>query len=185
MRELVLVTGASGFIGGRLLPAATSFGLSVRAATRKAERAASLPEGSDYIEVGDLGPSTEWSAALEGVATVIHLAARAHQLRDASVDPLSQFRRVNTQGTLKLAADAANAGVKRFVYVSSIGVNGGVTNGRRFSEADLPAPCSFYAISKWEAEQGLYQLQESTRMDVVVVRPPLVYGPAPPETLNG
>ena len=183
MGEVVLVTGASGFIGSRLLPAVTRHGLSVRATIRNMERAALLPAGTDYIEVADLGRSMHWSAALEGVGVVIHLAATAHRLHDKRAVALSQFRRVNTQGTLRLGMESAKAGAKRFVYVSSIGVNGSATMGKPFSESDVPAPGSSYAISKWEAEQGLYKLQKETGMEVVVVRPPLVYGPGAPGNL--
>lgn len=180
----MLVTGANGFVGSRVLPALVRHGLSVKAAIRNMQRLASLPEGTDYIEVADLGPSTEWSAALEGISVVIHLAARAHQLNDTAADPLSEFRKSNTQGTLRLGSEAAKAGVRRLVYVSSIGVNGSVTRGKPFSEYDEPAPGSYYAISKWEAEQGLCQLQKETGMEIVVVRPPLVYGPGAPGNLE-
>ncbi len=159
-------------------------GLSVRAAIRNMGRAALVPIDTDCIEVADLGPSADWSVALEGVGVVMHLAARVHQLNDAVVDPLSQFIKVNTQGTLRLGMEAAAAGVKRFVYVSTIGVNGSVTRDKPFSEDDIPAPGNSYTISKWKAEQGLHQLQKETGMEVVVVRPPLVYGPGSPGNLE-
>ena len=180
----MLVTGANGFIGRRFVRAANQLGLPVRATVRNIERTALIPVGVDCIDVADLGPSTDWSVALEGVGVVMHLAARAHRLNDVVADPLSQFRKVNTQGTLRLAMEAAVAGVKRFVYVSSIGVNGSATWEKPFSESDVPAPENFYAVSKWEAEQGLFQLQKETGMEVVVVRPPLVYGPGVPGNLE-
>jgi nucleoside-diphosphate-sugar epimerase len=126
--------------------------------------------------VGDIGPETDWHVALGGVEAVVHLAARVHVMRDTSVDPLAAFRAVNTEGTLNLARQAAAAGVKRFIFVSSIKVNG---EGRDspYTEFDLPAPQDAYAISKWEAEQGLREIESATGMEVVILRPPLVYGP--------
>ena len=109
---------------------------------------------------------------------LIHCAARAHIMRDEALDPRAEYRRVNVHGTLKLAHQAAVAGVKRFVFISSIGVNGTFTHGpHRFAGDDVPAPTEDYAISKWEAEQGLWEIASQTRMEVVVVRSPLVYGP--------
>ena len=121
---------------------------------------------------------TDWSAALAGCDTVIHLAARVHVMRDGSQDPLDEYRKVNVAGTMRLAESAATAGVKRLVLVSSIKVNGERTlPGRAFTEMDAPAPLDPYGISKAEAEAELLALAATGRMQVVVIRPPLVYGP--------
>lgn len=119
---------------------------------------------------------TDWHAALTGCQAVVHLAARVHIMHDMVDDPLALYRTTNTDATLNLARQAARAGVKRFVFVSSIKVNG---EGRdtAYTETDAPAPEDAYAISKWEAEQGLWQIARETGLEVVVLRPPLVYGP--------
>ncbi len=130
------------------------------------------------IRVGDLAADADWRDALAGVATVVHLAARVHVMRDAATDPLAEFRRVNVEGTLALARQAATAGVERFVFISSIKVNGEATvEGQRFSADDPPAPRDPYGVSKFEAEEQLRALAAQTGMQVVMVRPPLVYGP--------
>jgi nucleoside-diphosphate-sugar epimerase len=118
---------------------------------------------------------------LAGVAVVVHAAARAHVMDETAVDSLAEFRRVNVAGTLRLAEQAAAMGVRRYVFVSSIGVNGVQSApGKAFSEADQPNPHNAYALSKWEAEQGLIQIAVETGLEVVIIRPPLVYGPGAP-----
>lgn len=135
-------------------------------------------EGCEVVEVAGLGTNADWSEALQGVSTVIHLAARVHVMHDTSSDPLEEFRRINVAGTLHLARQAVANGVKRFVFVSSIKVNGEATAVEYpFREADSPAPCDSYGISKWEAEVGLRELAAQTGLEVVIVRPPLLYGP--------
>jgi len=130
------------------------------------------------IAVGSIGPSTDWSMALRGADCIIHTAARVHVMHDTESDPLSAFRSVNVDGTLNLAHQAAAAGVKRFVFISSVKVNSEVTQPRQaFSEADVSSPQDAYGQSKHEAEQGLRQLSADTGMEVVIIRPPLVYGP--------
>lgn len=125
-----------------------------------------------------LGDGVDWAAALVDVDVVIHCAARVHVMHDAARDPLSEFRRVNVNGTLALASQALAAGVRRFVFVSSIKVNGERNvQGRAFCADDAPAPVDPYGVSKLEAEQGLLRLAGETGLEVVVVRPPLVYGP--------
>jgi nucleoside-diphosphate-sugar epimerase len=127
---------------------------------------------------GDLEPAADWSVALAGISAVVHLAARVHVMADTAANPLEEFRRVNVQGTLNLARQAAAAGVRRFVFVSSIKVNGEATQpGFPFTADDAPAPLDAYGVSKMEAEQGLREIARQTGMDVVIIRPPLVYGP--------
>ncbi len=128
--------------------------------------------------VGELSSSTDWNACLQGVGAVIHCAARAHIMKDEIGDPLLEYRRVNVQGTLALARQAAKAGVRRFVYISSIKVNGEHTSSNiPFRAEDIPAPEDAYGVSKLEAEQGLFALARKTGMEVVIIRSPLVYGP--------
>jgi UDP-N-acetyl-alpha-D-quinovosamine dehydrogenase len=170
----VLVTGATGFIGRhlcRLLPVA---GHVVRAAVRaQPSSPLSVP---DQVFVGDLGPTTDWGAALADVDTVIHLAGRVHEVRDrASSSHLHE--EINSVGTRRLAAAAARSGVRRFIYLSTVKVNGEETSGRAYTAADEPRPTDAYAVSKWAAERSLRELTADARMDAVIVRPPLVYGP--------
>ena len=128
--------------------------------------------------MGDIDGLSNWTDALSGVKVVVHLAARVHIMRDEAADPLAEFRRVNVEGTLNLARQAAEAGVRRFVYLSSIKVNGEQTLlGKPFTEQDLPTPLDPYGMSKYEAEEGLRKLAQKTGMEVVVIRPVLVYGP--------
>jgi nucleoside-diphosphate-sugar epimerase len=130
------------------------------------------------VNVGDIGPNTDWQKVLEGVDVVVHTAARAHIMIDTVGDPLSQYRKVNVEGALNLARQAAVAKVKRFIFISSIKVNGESTAaGKPFTPDDQPNPADPYGISKWEAELGLQQLAAATGMEVVIIRPPLLYGP--------
>jgi nucleoside-diphosphate-sugar epimerase len=169
----VLITGSTGFVGRRLHARLATEGRDLRCAVRTP----SPDENS--IAVGDIGPDTQWDEALHEVGTVIHTAARAHIMKDEVPDPLAEYRKVNVDGTLNLARQAAEAGVKRFIFISSIGVNGNQST-TPFTEQDPPAPHDLYAISKYEAEQGLQQLAKETEMEVVIIRPPLVYGPNAP-----
>lgn len=173
----ILVTGASGFIGARLVSWLASQGRAVRATARTTlARDALRNVVSDVVLVGDIERTPDWGQALEGIDVVVHLAARAHVLRERSADPLSDFRAVNVEGTLRLAEQAARR-VRRLVFLSSIGVNGVKTVRTPFSASSPAAPTEDYAVSKHEAEQALWKLSESTGLEVVVVRPPLVYGP--------
>jgi nucleoside-diphosphate-sugar epimerase len=137
-----------------------------------------MPEGVRVVPVAELTANTDWHHVLGGVKSLVHLAARVHVMHDTAADPLAAFRAVNVDGTLNLARQAAAAGVKRFVFIGSIKVNGESTQpGRAFTEADAPNPQDAYGQSKHEAEQGLLQLSADTDMEVVIIRPSLVYGP--------
>lgn len=172
----VLITGASGFIGRTLAERLLREGLTVRAAVHRREPAvAGLAE---QAAVGAVGPDTDWRAAVADVDVVVHLAGRAHVLAESSAEPLKAFRQVNTDGTARLADQAAAAGVRRFILASSIGVHGVTTDGRGpFHVDDVPAPVEPYAVSKLDAENRLREVAARTSMETAVVRPPLVYGP--------
>jgi UDP-glucose 4-epimerase len=172
----VLVTGANGFAGRALCAELVRRGYKVRGAVRSLSRI-SDPIG-EPVEVGDINAATDWSGMLAGIDAVIHLAARVHLMREDAVDPLAEFRKVNVEGALNLAGQAAKAGVRRFIFISSIKVNGESTPlGKPYTADDKPAPSDPYGISKHEAEEALRQIAAETGMEVVIIRPPLVYGP--------
>jgi lipopolysaccharide/colanic/teichoic acid biosynthesis glycosyltransferase/nucleoside-diphosphate-sugar epimerase len=171
----ILVTGASGFVGRALCAEAIRRALPVRAAVR--ESCAWIPPGCECARIDGLSAETDWSGALRGVSTVIHLAARVHVMREDAADPLAAFRAVNAAGTERLARQAVECGVKRLVFVASVKVVGEATSGEaKFSESDPPMPRDAYGISKWEAEQALWKIARHSALEGVVVRPPLVYG---------
>jgi len=175
----LLITGANGFVGGALCSEAILRGFTVRGAIRSiADFQLDIEEkGLEKINIGDINANTDWCQALLDCDVVIHLAARVHIMSDGADDPLAEFRLVNTAGSEHLARCAAASGVKRLVYVSSIKVNGEETTGTaRFFEEDKPSPQDAYGISKWEAEQALFRVATETGLEVVIVRPPLVYG---------
>lgn len=175
MASRILISGASGFVGQALCTEAARRGLLFGVASRAT---GCLSGGVATVAVGEVDAKTDWSGALREVDVVIHLAARVHVMNDTSADPVTEFRKVNVQGTENLARQAARAGVKRLVYVSSIKVNGEETAGRQsYTEQDAPSPRDPYGVSKWEAEQALQRVARETGLEVVVVRPPLVYGP--------
>ncbi len=175
----LLITGASGFIGKALYALLTaeacnteygSIGVAVRLPTV-------IGEGTVPFVVGDIDATTDWTEALHSVDAVVHLAARVHVMRDDTVEPLAVFRKVNVDGTMNLVRQAAQAGVRRFIFISSIKVNGEFTlPDNPFSAEDIPAPVDPYAISKYEAEQALREFADKTTMEFVIIRPPLVYG---------
>jgi nucleoside-diphosphate-sugar epimerase len=170
-----LVTGANGFIGSALCARLRRDGVSARGAVRSLN---SKPDGAEAFAVGSLSSDTDWTVVLKNVEQVVHLAARVHVMTDKSSDPLAEFRRVNVDGTVALASQAVAAGVKRFVFLSSIKVNGEFTEqGQSFTADDAPAPEDPYGVSKYEAEKLLRKIASETGMEVVIIRPPLVYGP--------
>lgn len=175
-RGRVLVTGATGFVGRAVTAALVAHRRDVRRALRTVAQA-SPGAGVTDVVTGDLDARTPWEAALAGVDAVIHLAARVHVLDERAADPLAEFRRVNVEGTRALAQACVRHGVCRLVHVSTVKVHGEATHGRPFTEADRPAPEDPYGVSKMEAEAALQAVARDTGLEVVVVRPPLVYGP--------
>lgn len=172
---MILVTGATGFVGSRLVERLAREKKSVIACVRQRNK---ISSNTITTIIDDLTESTDWTSALSGIEAVIHSAARVHVMNDLSADPLVEFRRVNVEGTLNLARQAAKNGVQRFIFISSIKVNGeGTELGKPYTADDTPAPSDPYGISKQEAEQGLLRLAAETGMEVVIIRPVLVYGP--------
>jgi nucleoside-diphosphate-sugar epimerase len=178
----VLVTGANGFVGGKVCKMLQRYGFPVRGVVRKSASPFKgvgpkemFPAG-DVISVGDIDGSADWSRALQDIDTIIHLAARVHVLQEVSRNPLESFRSVNVHGTERLAHAAIRAGVRRFVYISSISIHGNSTGERAYMEEDQAHPHSPYAVSKWEGEVALRNAVAEQAMELVIVRPPLVYG---------
>ncbi len=180
----VLVTGANGFVGNCLCRELIEQGFTVRAAVRSAEKTALLPKEVESCIVGEVGPDTDWSVALDGVDSIVHLAGLAHTIKDKSIDSLQEYRRINSVGTEHLAKIAVQYGVRRLIFVSSIKVNGEYTSTgssgkmQRFKEESAPSPQDYYAVSKWEAEQSLRKIEKDSGVEVVILRLPLIYGPA-------
>ncbi|TAU00674.1 UDP-glucose 4-epimerase family protein [Rhizobium ruizarguesonis] len=168
-----LITGAAGFVGGPLVERLHGERICELAVTTRSA-AASFPTSVRHFPI-EITSETDWTAVLEGIDVIVHLAARVHIMNDRAADPLAEFRRINTAATLNLAEQAARAGVKRFVFISSIKVNG-EENDRPFRHDDTPMPIDPYGISKLETEIGLHEIAARTGMEVVVIRPPLVYG---------
>ena len=171
----VLVTGGTGFIGRALVARLAADGTAVTAAVRGGTP---IPSAAHHVHIPDIASDTDWRDALVGCDAVVHLAARVHQMHERASDALAKFRRVNCAGTMSLASQAAAAGVSRFVYISSIKVNGESTRfGAPFTEADAPSPADPYGLSKAEAEAQLLFFAATSAMAVTIIRPPLVYGP--------
>ena len=169
----VLVTGATGFVGRALVPMLTQAGHDVTITVRYGPSADHL-KNVRIKNIGEIGPDTDWQEALSNIDAVLHLAGRAHVMNESGSDPLAAYRRINRDGTKRLAEASADAGVKRLVFLSSIKVNGERTSDRPYSESDAPQPEDAYGQSKWEGEQAL---RETPGLETVVVRTPLVYGP--------
>ncbi len=173
----VLLTGANGFVG-RAIVERLSISSEHQLVAGYRSEVQNQQAGVSSCQVPDLDAAADWSGVLTNIDTVIHSAARVHVMSDQSADPLTEFRKVNVDGTLALAWQAAKAGVRRFIFISSIKVNGEGTDGTKpYTAADSPAPQDPYGISKMEAEQGLRLIAQETGMEVVIIRPVLVYGP--------
>ena len=171
----VCLTGSNGFLGRRVSQVLSSDSTIDLIATARVPLSV---ENATAVEIAEIDVQTDWSTALHNQQVVIHTAARAHVMKDSVADPLAEYRKVNLDGTLNLARQSAAAGVKRFIFVSSIKVNGEQTSpGQPFQPENETKPFDPYGISKWEAEQGLQQIAAETGMEVVIIRPPLIYGP--------
>jgi nucleoside-diphosphate-sugar epimerase len=171
----ILVTGADGFVGKALSERLHNLEIPICRAVR---RIRSTLHTNTYVEIGDISAATDWTLALKDVTQVVHLAARVHVMNEVSSNALAEIRRINVDGTSNLARQAAMAGVRRFVFLSSIKVNGEKTLKHcPFTSNDVPAPEDAYSISKNEAEQALWRIAAETGMEIVVLRPPLIYGP--------
>ncbi|MEJ7775885.1 MAG: NAD-dependent epimerase/dehydratase family protein [Sphingomicrobium sp.] len=172
----VAVTGANGFVGRRLVADFARAGHEVAALSRR--RIDQLHARAAWLEAPDLGPAADWRTGIAGAEVVVHAAARVHIMEDKAADPLAEYRVANVEGTLALARQAAEAGVRRFVFISSIKVNGEVTEPNApFRPDDPPRPVDPYGVSKGEAEAQLFALGEANGMEVVAIRSVLVYGP--------
>lgn len=175
----ILVTGATGFVGSQLLKELKTKQYDVIGTSRR-----SVQAESDLVNIGNISEQTDWSTTLVGCDVVVHTAGRAHMMNDQADDKLAEFRRVNRDATLKLARDAHAAGVKHFIFISSIGVNGNITKNEAFTEASTPNPTSDYAISKLEAELALCNEFSNTSMAITVIRPALICGENAPGNIR-
>ena len=174
----LLITGATGYIGGALLERLVTDAAHSPVVAVRTDNSGSL-FNVPRVSVGKISAETQWSVALADAKVVIHAAGRAHMLKISAGNSQQDFNEVNVDGTLCLARQAADMGIKRFLFISSIGVIGNRSN-QPFTEEDVPHPLGFYAISKLEAEKGLFEIAKETGMEVVIIRPPLVYGPKAP-----
>lgn len=177
MRNQIVLTGATGFVGGAILnrlQREQKYPVTAVVRGGSALQLSAVP----VIRINTFDGDTQWQNHLESADVIIHSAARVHVMNDVESDPLAAFRKINVEGTLNLARQAAASGVRRFIFISSIKVNGeGTKPGTAYTADDVPAPADPYGISKMEAEQGLRQLAAQTGMEVVIIRPVLVYGP--------
>jgi nucleoside-diphosphate-sugar epimerase len=173
-----LITGATGFVGQAMCRKLLACGWNVSGTIRPAlHDMSALPPGVAPCSVDSLGPGTDWRRALSGIGVIVHLAARVHIMKEIAEDSLMEFRQVNTHATERLARMAAQTGVKRLVFLSTVKVNGEDSGIRPFNETDSAHPRDAYAVSKWEAEQALKRVADETKLEIVILRSPMVYGP--------
>jgi nucleoside-diphosphate-sugar epimerase len=173
----IMITGANGFVGRALCKRLRQNGEHMLTGTTRNANLGAGPERVPMYHIPEISPDTDWSQAVSRADVVIHLAARVHVMKERAGDPLAEFRRINAAGTKTLATQAAAAGVKRFIFISTVKVAGENSPKGGFSENDLAKPEDAYGQSKWEAEQALNEIAQTTDMEVVILRPPLVYGP--------
>ncbi len=175
----ILVTGATGFVGSHLIRLLSSQGHQVIGAVRsQSNKSVNTIAGVEFKALVNIHSSLDWAPCLAGVDAVVHLANRAHMMHESDSNLLALYRSINTEGTMQLARQAVAAGIKRFIFISSVKVNGESTlPGQRFSPVSNSIPTDPYGLSKYEAEQGLKELSLKTDMEVVIIRPPLIYGP--------
>ena len=172
----ILITGATGFVGRALfenLKSKKKYFAHLTTRTNQEE----LFEGGKAFNIGEIDPNTNWKDALDGVSCIVHCAARAHMMEKKQTDSLNAYRRINVDGTRNLAKQAALRGIKRFIFLSSVKVNGEETiASKSFKYDDIPQPQDAYGISKWEAEQALLEVSKKTGLELVIIRAPLIYG---------
>ena len=173
----ILITGINGFVGQAVCKRLRRENLHMLAGTTRQPNFDRGPEQVPLYHIPKIGPDTDWTHAVSGAEIVIHLAARVHIMRDNKSNPLAAFRRVNSEGTKRLAMQAAAAGARRFVFISTVKAAGEESPGRDLTEKDIAKPEDFYGISKWEAEQNLLDIAKTTKMEIVILRAPLIYGP--------
>ena len=173
----IIVTGANGFVGKTLCATLVEKGYFVRGIVRSRNSLEAVPSGVVSIVAGDIGENVDWQNIVKNIDIVIHLAARVHIIHKSKVNRLPEFMKINSAGTKKLAEAAAGAGVKKFIYMSSIKVNGEITHGRPFFAEDLPVTKDPYGVSKWKAEEAVREVCSNSGMNGAIVRPTLVYGP--------
>lgn len=179
-RKYILVTGADGFIGSALCRKLLLEGKLVKGAVRSQKKLSILSNKVVAVQTGEIGKDTPWGTVLNNVDTVVHLAGIAHRTNKLTKNELSQYDRVNVIGTERLVKACVQIGVRRFIFISSIGVNGEFTGKKSFTEDDIPCPAGAYAVSKWKTEQVLHETAKNTNMEIVILRAPLVYGPNAP-----
>ena len=172
----LLVTGANGFIGYKLCEKVLNIGWHVRGTVRPSTYRNNLPFDVDVVPIEEIGPLTDWSKVMSDVDTVVHLAARVHEINDIAADVSDAYRSVNVAGTERLARMAVASGIRRFIYLSTVKVNG-EERSSPYTEKDNPKPIDPYGISKWESEKRLHEIINHTELEVVILRPPMVYGP--------